>query len=250
MANELWIIEWTYSPANYFEEPLQISEKHFELIAQDGKVEAKVDHDPRSDLCDQLDTELKLRFQGVQLVSRVPYKLSQPSVHCRNPDGTSIFVCVGTVAAKASVSADFKITDKNGNVIANSRAERIERKRSLGILAAKHGISDTVARKILQSYNNAIDNPDNCFFYLYEIKDALAKHFKGENKAIDQLKLSKTRWRTFRELANVVPLKQGRHRGKMISGLRNANRDELDTAMDIAVEMVEKYLKHLDEGRT
>lgn len=182
MANELWIIKWTYSPANYFEEPLQISEEHFELIAQDGKVEAKVDHNPRPDLCDQLDTELRLRFQGVQLVSRDPYKLSQPSVHCRKPDRTKIFLCEGTIAAKASVSADFKITDKNGNVIANSRAERIERKRSLGILAAKHGISDTVAGKILQSYNNAIDNPDNCFVYLYEITDALKKHFRTTTK--------------------------------------------------------------------
>lgn len=250
MANELWIIEWTYSPANYFEKPLQISEKHFELVAQDGKVEAKVDHNPRPDLCDQLDTELKLRFQEVQLVSRDPYKLSQPSVHCHNPEGTRIFLCEGTVAAKASVSADFKITDKNGNVIADSRAERIEKKRSLGILAAKHGISDSVARKILQSYNNAIDNPDNCFFYLYEITDALKKHFGNDNKTVKQLKLSKTRWRRLKELANAVPLKQGRHRGKMISGLRNANRDELDTSMDIAVEMVEKYLKYLDEGRT
>lgn len=51
-------------------------------------------------------------------------------------------------------------------------------------------------------------------------------------------------------MANAVPLKQGRHRGKMISGLRNANRDELDTSMDIAMEMVEKYLKYFDEGRT
>jgi hypothetical protein len=128
MADELWIIEWTYSPANYFEEPLQITEKHFELIAQDGKVEAKIEHDPRPNLCDQLDKRLKLRFQGVQLVSGVQYEFSEPSVHCRNSDGTSIFVCVGTIEAKLSVSADFKIMDKNGNVIEDSHAERIEKK--------------------------------------------------------------------------------------------------------------------------
>lgn len=250
MSDELWLIEWTYSPANYFEEPLQISEKHFVLIAQDGKVEAKVDHDPRPNLCDQLDKELKLRFQGVQLVSRVPYQLSKPSVQCRNPDGTSIFVCVGTVAAKASVSANFKIADKDGNVISDSRAERIERKFSLGALSAKYGESNTVAGKILQSYNNAMNNPDNCLVYLYEIREALAKHFSGGKNARNKLQVTKVRWQEFGRLANDAPLKQGRHRGKMLSELKDATRDELDAAMNIAAEMVEKYLKYLDEGRT
>lgn len=250
MTDEFWIVEWTYSPADYFEEPLQIFEEGYELIAQDGKVEVKVDHDPRPELCDQMDTELRLRFQGVQLVSHEQYELSQPSVSCRRPNGTRTFFCEGTIAATATVSTDFKITDKDGNVIEDSRAKRIQRKRSLGALAAKYGGSNTVAGKILQSYNKAMNNSDNCFVHLYEIREALAKHFGRDKNDRNKLKVTKARWQELGRLANDAPLKQGRHRGKMLSELRDATRDELNATMNIAAEMVEKYLKYLDEGQT
>ncbi len=248
-AKELWIVEWTYTPADYFEETLQISKVNYELIAHNGKVEAKIDHDPQTELCDQLDKELRLRFQGVQLLSHKPYKLSCPSVSCRHADGKrSIFLKAKSDVIKISTHADITITDKNGNIVADTRAERIERKRSLSNLAAKYG-NDSVAGKILQSFNNAIEDPKNCLVHLYEIKEALAKHFGSEEKAMNELGMSKSEkkeWKELRKLANLPVLRQGRHRGKMLSELRDATSDELKKAMNIAAAMVEKYLKYLD----
>jgi len=251
MSQKLWMVEWTYSPVDYFEEPVQISNKDYDLTIRDGKVEAKISHDPRPELSDQLDTELRFRFQGIQLISQKPYKLSGPTVSCRHAEGKRTIFLAGTCVAKGSVlQADVIITDKNGNIVADTRTERIERKQSLGALAAKYGGRDTVARKILQSYNTAVDDPDNCLVHLYEIRDALAKHFGRDKTAQNQLKVTKARWQELGRLANDAPLKQGRHRGKMLSGLRDATRAELDAAMNIAAEMVEKYLKHIDKEQT
>lgn len=253
MTNEdrlLWVVEWTYSPSDYFEQRVRIVNEHYELTIQNGKAEARInaEHgDPRPELRDQLNTDLNLMFIGIQLLSHQPYELSRPSVYCRHPDGKrDVFAEVHFVAT-GSLSADFKITDRNGNVVADSRAERIERKRLLATLAATHGGHDLVAGKILQSYSKAVKEPDNELIRLYEIREALDEAFEGKKQAIKALKVSKAQWQKLGQLANDTTLRQGRHRGKTLSGLRDATKDELNTARAIAIEMVVNYLKYLEE---
>ena len=47
-------------------------------------------------------------------------------------------------------------------------------------------------------------------------------------------------------LFNNEPLRQGRHRGKSGSALRDATEAELTEARRIALAMIEAYLRHLD----
>lgn len=254
MNNEdrtLWFVEWTYSPPDYFEEPIRIVHEHYELTIQNGKAEARIsaEHgDPRPKVLDQMNKDLNLRFVGIQLISHQQYELSRPLVYRRHPDGKrDIYFKIEDIVTMSSVSADFKIMGGKGNVVADSRAERIERKRYLATLAATHGGRDLVAKGILQSYSRAVKDPGNELIHLYEIRDALAKVFGGKQQAINALRVSEERWQELGRLANDAPLRQGRHRGKTPSGLRDASNDELDMARDIAREMVENYLKYLDE---
>jgi hypothetical protein len=244
-----WFIEWTYSPTDFFEEPLQIRHEHCELTIREGKIVAKVDPgygDPRPTLRGQLDAELNNRFIGAQLVSAKPFKLSPASIHNQKPSGgRNTFIEFVDAICMASAHADIRIVSKDGNVICDTRTERIQRTHSLADLAAKYGRTDEVATKILQGYKNAIDDQGDLLVHLYEIRDALAKRFGGDREARRELKIERE-WECLGKLANDEPLKQGRHRGRMLSGLRDATRAELDAAKTAAQTMIENYLRYID----
>jgi hypothetical protein len=245
-----WLIEWTYTPTGFFEEPLQVQHEHYELTIKEGKAIAKINPacgDPRPTLRDQLDAELNSRFIGAQLVSGKPFKVSLSSIHNEKPGGgKNIFVEVSELIGVFDIQADIRIVGKDGNVIADNRAERIKRTHSLADLAAKCARTDEVAKKILQSYKNAIDDPDDLLVHLYEIRDALQMHFGGRKKAKEALKLTEAQWDCLGRLSSAEPLKQGRHRGQHLSGLRDATKQELDAAMTAAQTMIENYLRSVD----
>ena len=109
--------------------------------------------------------------------------------------------------------------------------------------------SDPTGRRMLDSFDASIRYPGNELVYLYEIWDALQTNFRGDNKARRTLGISKSDRSRLTNLANIEPLNQGRHRGRHAGNLRDATASELDETRKIAVEMIEKYLKYLDEHR-
>jgi len=102
-----------------------------------------------------------------------------------------------------------------------------------------------VATAILKSSRAAADEPEIELVRLYQIRDALAKHFGGKTEAQKALGISKDDWSRLGDLANDAPLNQGRHRGKKIGELRDATQAELNEARSIAKGMIRAYLKHL-----
>jgi len=251
VPGENWVVEWTYSPADYFEEPREVSHEDYNLIVKDGKAEARTSRDPRPELCEQLGAKLEFRFQGVQLVSHKPYELSTPSVSCHHANGErDLFVEVSN-GIGISNHVDRTVTDANGTVVADTQAERIQRKRFLGDLAVKHCPSDPLARELLLHYGKAMNDRDHFLVHLYDITEALKRHFSGQQRARAELQMTKAQWSELRKLANDPGLRQGRHRAcAEPSKFRNAAKHEWDTAMNIAAEIVEKYLKYLDDRRT
>ena len=251
VPEENWIVEWTYSPADYFEEPMEIPHEDYKLMIKDGKVEAITKHNPQPELCDQLSMELECRFQGVQLVSHEPFELSAPSVSCRHSNGKHTLSVKVSDGIRISDHVDLMITNKNGSIVADTRAERIERKQFLGNLAVKYGSSDPLARELLLNYNKAMNDSNHFLSHLYDNIDTLIRDFGREQKARAKLQITKAQWSELSKLANKAPLREGRHRGlAKREELRNATKDERDTAMNIAADIVEKYLKYLDEQRT
>jgi hypothetical protein len=97
----------------------------------------------------------------------------------------------------------------------------------------------------MKSYKAAVSDYSNELVHLYEICDALSKHFSGIKSAQTVLNLKKSDWSNLGKIANNEPLKQGRHRGKSIGELRDATEKELDDARNIAKKFVKAYLIYL-----
>jgi hypothetical protein len=165
-----------------------------------------------------------------------------------HPDGRKDYLMGGETGrfACSGSTADFRVTDRNGNIFNDSKRDRIEKKKSFAELVASHHATDTLLASLLQSYNASVRDPNNELVHLYEIRDALSTKFRGENATRKALSMSASRWSRFGQLCNDEPLRQGRHRGKTGGVLRDATEDELTEARGIAQAMIDGYLQYLE----
>jgi len=109
------------------------------------------------------------------------------------------------------------------------------------------GRPDRIAKKILESYRTAIDNPKKELSHLYEIRDAF-KELGSDEHVKNLLDLSKTKWSTFGRLANHEPLIEGRHVGQSPGPLRHATEAELTEARSIARHFIQRYIDYQQGG--
>jgi hypothetical protein len=246
---EVYLLEWTFTPADYFEEPVDFTCELCSIHVENGKAKARVssarypaDHSARN----QLHAELDARFMGAQVLSHNPYTLSKPNLSRLHPDGRKdawVFPDAATLVISGS-TVDFVHRGANGNVIRDSKRERINARIELSQLAARY-VTDAAANAILRSYAAAVNDPRNELVHLYEIRDSLSQHFGGELAATSAVGISAVQWSRLGQLANNEPLTQGRHRGKQLGALRDATASELSEAREIARRMIEGYLRHL-----
>jgi len=251
---DIVVLEWKFSPPDYFEEPIHIKVDDYVMAISNGTVEARIrpeTYDKDQNLRDRLHSSLNDLFLGVQLLSHKPYDLSKASMYRLHPDGRKdITIFLEPIVAGVSVGElDFIVKDKDGNVISDSRHERIQKKQKLAKLAEKYCRKDPVVASVLRSYNEAVNDPDNELVHLYEIRDAIAKYFGGESAARSTLGIKKKEWSRLRKLANDESLRQGRHRGKNLGALRGATEGELGEARSIARNIVVAYLDYLESPK-
>jgi len=244
------ILEWKFSPPNYFEEKICIQRDDYIITIGSGTIEAQIRpevYDEDQSMRNRLHSTLNDRFLAVQLLSHKPYELSEASLYRLHEDGrkdNTIFANPGVMTVE--VEADFILIDKDGNITRDSKKERIQKKRELADLVEKYRTKDSLLVSLLNSYSKAVNDPGNELVYLYEIRDAIAKKYGGESGAKNTLGISGTQWSRLGNLANDYPLKQGRHRGKNQGTLRNATEAELKEARDIARNLIEAYLNYLE----
>ena len=248
---EIVVLEWTFTPPDYFEEPIRIVRDNYEMTIENGKVKARIEaqyYDSESDLRMKFHESLNSRFLGAQILNQKPFELSKPSMSRIHPDGRKTqYIFPESIKVTLTVGpADIVVTDPNGKIISDSRRERIERRRRLAELVEKYRAQSPILQGLLNSLTSSFREPDNELLYLYEIREALSKEFGGEEVARQVLNITKNSWRRFGRLANDEPLKQGRHRGKNVGVLRDATEDELIEARTFARELIEKYLDYLD----
>ena len=245
------VLEWTFTPPDYFESPLQITGDNYEMVIDAGKVEARIPPEvyaSTADMRDQLHNALNDRFRGVQVLTHRPYQLSKASMYRLHPDGrkdVTIFAETGRITVHG-YPVDIILKDKDGNVISDTRGERIATKQRFSELAEVHGRNDPLVPGLLESYAAAVNDPEDELVHLYEIRDALARHFGGEHEARNALSVSHRKWSRLGQLANAEPIEQGRHRGQNTGALRPATKDELTESREIARELIESYLEYLD----
>ncbi len=245
------IIEWTYTPETYFEDDVEEDWETFKLRIADGKVTATLPasvYDEDDKVLDVIDQQVRVLFSGVQVVSHEPFMLSGYTLYRQHPDGgkdVTVFPESCVMELKTG-TIDIIVADSAGNVISDTRADRIREKLEFARLAAKHSITDSTVRRMLSSYQASVNDPANELVHLYEISDALMKRFGGKRAAQSCLGISNADWKRLDSLCNNEPLNQGRHRGQNPDTLRDARVEELTDARWIAKRMILACLKYID----
>lgn len=243
------VLEWQFSPPDYFEERITISRKDYVMVIDSGHVKATIasavyDADPS--MRTSLHEALNDRMHGVQLLSHRPFELSKPTVIRLHPGGRrDISVELEGEQLKLSGGVvDVQVIDKDGNVVSDSKRDRIEKKKNLAELVSTYRVGDMLLTSLLKSYDAGVRDPDNELVHLYEIRESLSTHFGGEASARATLGLSSSEWSRLGQLSNSAPLRQGRHRGKSVGTLRDATEAELAEARGIFRGMIEAYLRY------
>lgn len=240
------VLEWRFSPPDYFESQIEIMQHDYIVIA-DGKAEAKIDsmvYEANPKIREELDDVLRSQFLGLQLSSREPFNLSRPNeVRVEHADGRLDYI-LGAEPGKFELRGH-QVTvskiDKDGSVVADQQTKA---KKSINELVIKH-YTNEVLKSILKSWDNSVNDQENELGYLYEIRDTLSRRFGNDAKAIHSLGTSKKKWSDFGKLCNNTPLKQSRHRGEHDT-LRDATDNELSEVRGIAKDWIEAYLKYLE----
>ena len=249
--NVVVLLDWRFSPSDYFEVSIEISRRDYTMTIADGQAQAKIDsatYEADSSMRQRLEEALNDRFLGVQLLTHRAYDLSRSTMTRVHPDGhRDIFV--EPEPARLVLSAwpvDIQVTDKDGNVIADSKRDRIKKGKSLAELVNAHHATDSLVASLLKSQTAAVRDPNNELVHLYEIRDALSMKFSGEASTRKALDIAKPQWSRLGQLCNDEPLRQGRHRGKTGGTLRDATEAELAEARGISRAMIEAYLRYLE----
>lgn len=246
---ERTFLEWTYQPAAYFEAPYSYSALDYTITVSDGKVTvtlAAPQNPVKTELLRAVEGQVGSIFAGRQLQTHHPYKLAGPDT-CQYHAGGRKNVAVSLGVAEMVVigdKVDVVIRDPSGKIIQDTKAERVaEHARFLDLVVQKG--SDAILQSLLRSYSAAVDDPPNELVHLYEIRDALAKHFGNKTAALAKLGIPESEWQRLGLLADEAPLNQGRHRGRHTGGLRDATHVELDEVRQIARDWIEKYARQL-----
>lgn len=227
-------LEWTYEPTDFFEATHRQASPDFDLVIESGKATANLTV-PTDPLPPDLEARIQSFVQNVFLVRQLQvhrnYKLEGPTVSQHSSGRKNVSLRIACcLHALTSSSVDFIVQDAAGNVIRDSKAERIgEHTTLLNQLASKLQLSASL-RTLFDSYSRAVADPDDELVHLYEIRDALSNHYGGEQLARNALGISKSEWQRLGFLANAEPLEQSRHRGKHSQGRRPATDEELNEA--------------------
>jgi hypothetical protein len=245
------VLEWTFSPSDFFEEVIRIEREGYTMVINKGKVEARIDpmvYDKERDMRNDLHQVLNDHFLGVQLLTHKPYELSKSLMYRLHPDGhreITMFID-SAISFKMAGSVDFVLRDKNGNILSDSRRDRIEKEKEFATLVEKYRKQDKFVESMLAFYQASVHDPKNELVHIFDIWEALVKRFGNEKSVMTILAITTPERRKLGTLANDAPLRQGRHRGKKVGELRDATETELEEARVIARKMIEAYLHYLD----
>ena len=249
------ILECNYTPNDFFEDPYSIERENYNIEIDNGKIKITMSFEfykSKADTMDNISEEIFNLFIGAQTVNFKSFNLSGLTmyhIHHNGQKDITVFPKVIGCKISPSASADIIIQDKDGNIIEDTRVKRIEAKRHFAQLAAIYKKVDSIVSAILNSYNNAINDPENEFIHLYEIIESLCKKFGNEKSLRDALGVSRKKIERLRKLANIEPLIQGRHRGKNPGQIRNATNIEKKEARNIARQLIHSFLNYLYTSR-
>lgn len=253
MAGSLnYLLQWHFTPIDYFEQELEVQFEGQCIKILSGRVDVSIERetfetDPG--IREHLNEFIRQKFLAVQVLTHAPFVLSSVNM-ARYEEGGNLTVFMQALPASvgAVVSApDLILTDLNGNLVRDTRQERIEKKREFGQTGALLAGTDPLFKSLLGAYGKSVSDPQNELVHLFEIREALVARFGSEAQLSAKLGVSRSKLSEFGGICNQSTLSQGRHRGKSILNLRAATAEELASARAIAREMISSYMKRVKE---
>jgi hypothetical protein len=247
-------LRWEYTPKTIFEERLTTQFDGCQIVVDDGAVLATVPivaAETRSALRRHVEAYVESLFLGVQVATHEQCQIGRPSVSTLHDDGSRGYIIEGEpcVIRIKGGQVDLTYTRSDGTVV-DTRRDRIQRKHSLSRAAAEFGTRDEVLARMLRSYRSAIADTEDELIHLYEVLDSLSSAFGSQSATLRSLGTSKKAWSRLGQLCNELPLRQGRHRGRIQQPTRNASKEELKEARDLAAGFIESYLRYLERTKS
>ena len=242
------ILEWSYEPADFFEEGDRFSWSGGEVEITGGKVRGVFDasrYEQGREFRDQAHEAVLSRFKAQQVQLGRCFDLSLISFACEYEDGRrneTMFLETARFELRGG-DVDFVLRDKTGNIVSDSKRERMDRQREFRDQVAKLLPNDKRLKSILQSYHNALSDEGNILIHLYEIREAIWIAYGRNMDAIKTLGISGLKWSRFGVLTNVAPMLEGRHRGKHTE-LRSMDAEDLAFAKSFAKSLIEAYVRN------
>jgi hypothetical protein len=238
MTTEKTELKFPYSPADFFEAQYRRATDEYVLVAVGGVVRITLSA-PSDPIDARLQNRITKEVEGLlrvrQLLTHRPFHLNDASVYQHHSDGTkSISLCAAAGEFLSAVGqCDFVVRNASGAVVQDSKAERIEEHADFVDAVLPKVANSPILTALLASYNSAVNDPANELVHLYEIRDALRKHYGTDAETRRKLGITQKEWKRLGYLANDAPLNEGRHRGRH-TNLRHVNAGELDEARKIA----------------
>lgn len=234
-------LEWQYSPKNYLEEPISISFEGGSIKISEGmalaEIEPSIFHEDEA-IRQNLTALIESRLQAVQIMTHADFDLGKPSRTDIRADGKKVHFLE---ALSKMVLGSFGSMDSE-----KTKSDRLDKQRWFASVIDKHRATDVTLDQLLKSYQMSVKDPDNEFVHLYEIRDSLSDKFGSKKNALVNLSITNKQWDEIGELANSLPIKQGRHRGKSAGSLRDAYSSELKCGRKSVANLIEKYLEYLE----
>lgn len=240
------VLEWTYTPKSLFESPCHFTFAGGQITIADGTIRGEFDdscYGRGLEFRDEVHAHVETVFMAQQVQVCENFTLSAASMVREHADGhRDVTGFLEPFHLKMSAGrADFILRNANGEIIQDTKVERLQKQQDFRDRVATLTSSSLVLKRMLQSFRNALIDDDNLLIHLYEVREALTSEYGGDIKVRKALSVSSVDWSRFGQLANNEPIQEGRHRGKH-TGLRLATKAETEWALSFAQRLIEEYV--------
>jgi hypothetical protein len=248
VAMESVVIQWDYTPADYFPAEVSFETKDAALNIHDGKIAATLKasgETPDGRLVTSIRDSVEDVFIARQLRNLKEFHIQGYSMQRTSADGkkhTTVFLQGGSFAVSGA-EAHMNVRDSTGKIISDSRADQVNEALKLAsVISARN--RDNLGKWIVERLRAGIADKTNELVHYYDVLDAVKTRFGGNKTACKKLGIAERTWSRLGDLANTAPLLEGRHRGLHFGRLRKATSSELSEARSCILEISSKYLEY------
>lgn len=241
---------WKYKPKNYFEQPITIDFREWDIKIEDGEAVALIDPQVlKNDEKVKQDMSRRIlnQFQAVQLFTHRVFELGDCVRTDIKEDGKKVTYGGFHATVQVIGKVDYIVHNQEGKVTFDSKKERSRDQEKLTSLIDIYRNKDQVLDHVLDFFQEAMSDTDDELVHLFNIRDSLKKRFGSKKDLLKSLDIDEDDYNRFGDLTNNLPLNQGRHKGLSVGELRDATQSELSEARRIAEKFIRSYLDYLDK---